>query len=346
MKIKVERMASLLFCTLCAFFLLYLFVRYLAPILLPFLFAYLCALATRGAAEKIHKKTGIGASCVRVFLLIFAVLLLSSLFFFLGFSLVGEAQALLIRWGNGTTGIEKALASLRASFHAFAERTEAGDMLENLLDSLLREGTASVFSLLSRTVQSTLFAIPRVCVFMLITLIAALYFALDLHRVSAFCAELCPQPYRARIMRFGKLLKNCLLRYMRAYALLATMTFCVLLIGFLCLRIRYAILLAVLLTLFDLLPVLGVGCALVPWGIFEIACGDGGRGFALLLLFAFIFCARQFLEPKIVGAQMGLHPLVSLFFTYAGFRLFGLAGMVLAPISAATAHKLLTDRRK
>ena len=58
--------------------------------------------------------------------------------------------------------------------------------------------------------------------------------------------------------------------------------------GLLLIGVRYAILLAALLTLFDLLPVFGLGCALVPWGLFEIAAGTSGRGFALLLLFLFL----------------------------------------------------------
>lgn len=345
MKIRIEAAASFLFCALCAVLALALFVRYLLPIVLPFAIAYLCALATRGLAEKLHRKTGMPTPFLRVLLLIFVILLLFALCFWLGFCLVNEAQTLLLRWGSGSSGAENALASLRDSLHGLAEHI-GGGALEGTVDSLLREGTSLALSLLSGVVGNALRFVPRALIFLLITLIAALYFALDLHRVSAFCASLVPDAYRKTAARTVSLFKNCLLRYVRAYALLAVLTFCMLLFGFLCIGIRYAFLTAALLTLLDLLPVLGVGFVLVPWGILSIAAGAGARGFALLLLFALMFIARQILEPKIVGAQMGLHPLVSLFFSYAGLRLFGVAGMIFAPIAASLARELFDGAGK
>ncbi len=338
MKMKIERAACFLFCALCALLAFFLLARYLLPILLPFALAYLFALATKGAADKAHAKTGIPSPILRVSLLVFFILLLFGAVFFFGFCAVREAEVLLTRFSE----IDAAVGSLRSFF----ERFGADGMIGRAFDALIGEGTAFVFSLLSGVVRNALVSLPRALIFLVITLIAALYFALDLPRVSAFCTELLPSSYRARILRSAGVLKNCLLRYLRAYALLAALTFCALLVGFLLIGIRYAILMAALLTLLDLLPILGVGSALVPWGIFELSAGHGERGFALLLLFALIFLLRQFFEPKIVGKQMGLHPLASLFFTYAGLRLFGVLGMIFAPIAAAFIYTLWHENRR
>ena len=344
MRMKVQAVAAFLFCAFSALLAFFLFVRYLLPILLPFFIAYLLALATKGLANKLHRKTRIPASFLRVFLLAFLLLLSFGLLFWVAFRLVGEAQALLVRFGSGTSEFERVLSSLCTSFYELADRFGWGEPLTELFDSLLNKGTAVAVDILSGIIGHTLFALPRALGFLLVTLIAALYFALDLQRVSTCLTELIPIGYRARVSIAVAVLKNCLRRYARAYMLLMSLTFFALLIGFLCIGIKYAFLTALLLAMLDLLPVIGVGCVLAPWGIFLIAVGEGGRGFALLLLFALMFSARQIFEPKIVGTQMGLHPLVSLFFTYAGLRFFGIVGMVSAPIFAAIIHELLSER--
>lgn len=345
MKVTLERMASLLLCTVCALFALSVFVKYLLPIVMPFALAYVCALATKGTSDKMHRKTGIPAPFLRLSLLLSFLTVLSGICFFFGFRIVNEAQELLVHMGNNPSVLEKLFSSVRDCLHTLFARIDANGVLENAFASLLRDGVSTVFSLLADTVKGALVAIPRALVFLVITLIAALYFALDLHRVHASLAELCPLSVRRRIRRVLESLKSCLLRYVRAYALLSALTFLSLLVGLWLIGVRYTLLVAALLTLLDLLPVFGVGTALIPWGIYEIAVGHAERGFALLLLFALLFVARQIAEPKIVGAQMGLHPLLSLFFTYAGLRLFGVAGMIFAPIIAAIVRDLLTDEK-
>ena len=89
-----------------------------------------------------------------------------------------------------------------------------------------------------------------------------------------------------------------------------------------------------MIALVDILPVLGVGTVLVPWGLLELLRGETGTGTGLLVLCAVMMLARQLLEPRIVGKSIGLHPLATLFAAYAGLQLFGLAGMLLGPAVA------------
>ena len=92
--------------------------------------------------------------------------------------------------------------------------------------------------------------------------------------------------------------------------------------------------LASLITLVDAFPVLGVGTVLVPWSLLELIQGNRGMGLGLLGLYALIWLIRSVLEPKLLGKELGLDPLVTLVCIYAGFRLWGLSGMLLSPIIA------------
>ena len=106
-----------------------------------------------------------------------------------------------------------------------------------------------------------------------------------------------------------------------------------LLAGFLLMGQRYALLLAAVTALVDALPVFGTGTVLLPWAAACLLLGQAPRAVALAALYAVISAVRSFLEPKVMAAQAGLPPLAALAAMYAGFRAFGVAGMILLPVA-------------
>lgn len=100
--------------------------------------------------------------------------------------------------------------------------------------------------------------------------------------------------------------------------------------GFLFLRVKYGILLAVLISLLDFLPVFGTGTALFPWAAVKLFTGEYTYAAGLLILYVVTQVSRQLIQPKIVGDSMGLPPLLTLFLLYLGFKIKGIAGMILA----------------
>ena len=82
----------------------------------------------------------------------------------------------------------------------------------------------------------------------------------------------------------------------------------------------------------DILPVIGVGTVLVPWGIVKILSGGYYQGFGLLIIFAVVSVVREILEPKIIGKSIGLHPLMTLLSMYIGLELCGFLGLISFPV--------------
>ena len=101
-------------------------------------------------------------------------------------------------------------------------------------------------------------------------------------------------------------------KFGRAYAILLSITFVELLIGFSLLRVDYALRSALLTAMVDSLPVLGTGTVLIPWAAAMLILGNCPLGIGLLMLYAIITVVRQMLEPRVVGKQIGLYPLVTL----------------------------------
>ena len=123
-------------------------------------------------------------------------------------------------------------------------------------------------------------------------------------------------------------------------------TFSLLFIGFLVLKVRYALILSALFALIDFLPVLGVGTLLIPWGAFELIRGNYTLAIGLIVMYAVIAVVRQVTEPKIIGANFGIHPLLTLFSMYLGLSLFGFTGMILGPVAAVTAKGVFSVDKK
>ncbi len=84
----------------------------------------------------------------------------------------------------------------------------------------------------------------------------------------------------------------------------------------------------------DILPILGTGAILLPWSIIAFILGNYKIGIGILLLYIVITAVRQTIEPKIVGQQIGLHPIVTLLLMYVGAQLMGVLGLLLLPIIA------------
>ena len=144
------------------------------------------------------------------------------------------------------------------------------------------------------------------------------------------------QPYLESL----KSLKNALLGWLKAQVKLSGVTFGLLTAGLLLMGIPYGLLWAFLVALLDAFPILGTGAVLVPWSLISFLQGNNLQAFGLLGLYATVTVTRTVLEPKLVGAQLGLDPLVTLVCFYAGFRLWGILGMILAPMLAVTAVQL------
>ncbi len=170
--------------------------------------------------------------------------------------------------------------------------------------------------------------------------ISSFFFAVDFPKISALLLRPFPEHLR-RTMRAGaRIARVTTLRMARSYGWMLLITFAELTAGLLALRVEGAAALAAWIALIDLLPVLGVGVVLVPWGAAALLNGAVGRGVGLLALFAVIEVVRNVLEPRIVGKSAGLSPLLTLICMTVGLGMFGIVGVFALPVAAVVGREL------
>lgn len=108
--------------------------------------------------------------------------------------------------------------------------------------------------------------------------------------------------------------------------------FAILLAGFLLIRQPYSVLLAVLLAVLDFIPIIGSGTVMVPWAVIDVLTGNCVHAVGLMVVWGIVCVFRRVAEPKAVGSQTGLSPILSLVSMYVGMRLAGVLGMILGPV--------------
>ena len=118
----------------------------------------------------------------------------------------------------------------------------------------------------------------------------------------------------------------------RSYAIIMSITFVELSIGLSIIGVDNAIVIALLIAIFDILPVLGTGGIMIPWAVITAIQGDYSMAIALFAVYIVVTIIRNIIEPKIVGSQLGLHPVATLASLFVGAQLFGAVGLFGFPI--------------
>ena len=141
-------------------------------------------------------------------------------------------------------------------------------------------------------------------------------------------------------------MRGVLGKWLLAQCKLMSITFAIVAAGLTLLRIPSSLLWALLVALVDALPILGTGTVLVPWSVVSFLQGDTPRALGILGIYITAALTRSMLEPKLLGQHLGLDPLVTLIALYIGYRLWGVGGMILAPLLTVAVLQLrLEDKR-
>lgn len=222
------------------------------------------------------------------------------------------------------------------------------DGLCHRLDVMVRDGAEQVLTTLGQRVPALLLSavssLPSVLLFVTSLLFSCYYFSADDGGLWQGFLSCLPAEWRSRTEGWRGSLAVAAKKYVRAYLALGGITFAEMFLGLTFLRVPYAFLIAWGIALIDFLPLLGTGAVLIPWAVVSFFMGDMRLGMGLLILFGVSSLVRQFTEPRLLGAELGLHPLVSLLAVYAGWKLFGVWGMMLAPFGALWAKALIRKK--
>ena len=306
-------------------------------VFMPFFAALIVALITRPLVVLLKKKLkfpNLLAAILALFIvlaLVFGVLyavvnrvvteatLLSRQFPSMMASLPDTIDEIVVKWNDYTAGFAPVIIdNINVALEDFAAS----------LTSLIMPVTQTVINAATWVASS----LPRILIFTVAFLFSCVFLVKDYDFIMHSIANQLPQSVLGRMMQVKKYAFSAMGKYLKGMAIILLITFAELFTGFLILNIQYAFLLALIISLFDIMPALGTGGILVPWGVVLLILGDARAGVSILVLYVIILVVRQFIEPKIMSSTLGTYPLITVLGMYAGYHLFGVTGLMLLPI--------------
>lgn len=213
------------------------------------------------------------------------------------------------------------------------------DSQSTLLDSLqfVGERLTDTFSTVIQGTGNGLYFIisklPNFATIFIISLLATFFISKDWERIILKLHEKIPENIHRRINQIYEGLQRALLGFLKAELKLTFITACIVFTGLLILRVEHALSIALIVWIVDFLPYIGAILIFLPWALYSFFTGDIFLGTGLSILYGLIVLQRQLIKPKILSSSIGISPLLTLFTMYVGFKLIGLIGIVLGPLT-------------
>lgn len=172
--------------------------------------------------------------------------------------------------------------------------------------------------------------LPNLLVQAIFMFLSAYFFIADKEKISTSLRKVLPQSVFDRWAWIKRLFSRAVGGYFVAQFKIMGVIAAILFVGFLILKVDYAILLALLIAFLDFIPFLGTGTAIWPWAAFQLLTGDYYMAVGLMIIYLICLLVHQLLQPKFVGDTVGMDPLTTLIFMFIGYRFSSVFGMIIA----------------
>ena len=328
----------------------YLMLKYAIGLIMPFVLALLFSSIMRPSVRVLTGRFNMNSKLAAILCDIVFFGTIGTLAVVFGLRFIGWAsERILMLPSLYTNSIEPGLRQLTANFELFLESLELPMSLA--LDDISPQLLQSIGDAVSRLSMSAVsyissFAsrLPQFIVNSVMTTIATFFMSIDYDRMTAFILRILPDKAQGTVLEIRRYFVNTMRQYGKSYLLILLMTFSEIFIGLLLLRAENAFVIAAITAALDIIPVFGTGAVVIPWAILSFIQGNNFMAVGLIILYLIITIVRQIMEPRIIGIQVGIHPLATLMGMFVGVSLLGILGMFAFPIIIAITTELLRAR--
>lgn len=316
---------------------------YLCPKLLgflwPFVAGWFIAMLANPLRNFLEKKIKLSKKFGSALIIIIALAAIIGLLYFLVMKLIQQVQAfymdapkmleeIKVQFDGLVTWIQPRLEQLGFNFEILAK----GEELYNSLLNVLTEGVKGISGNGIQYAGGVAKGVTNGFVSAIVMLLSSYFFLVEREEIFRVCHEKTPKSIQEKILLIKDHIFLALGGYVKAQIKIMFIIMVLLFIGLSVIGVSYAFLLAIIISIWDVLPFLGTGMILVPWAIVKFLNYEFQKGVMLVVLYIICLLARQVLQPKIIGDSIGLKPLPTLFLIYVGLKLGGFIGFILAMI--------------
>ncbi|WP_077613379.1 sporulation integral membrane protein YtvI [Clostridium sp. Marseille-P2415] len=302
---------------------------------LPFVIGWVISVIANPLVRFLEKRVKIVRKHSSMLIVIAVLALIIAAFYFLFAKLIAEASGLIgdlpMYYESAWVEVQKMLLKLEGLLQFLPQGVQ--DSVNQFFTHMGEYLNVMVQKIASPTViaaGNVVKSIPAALVYTIVTIFSSYLFIVDRDKIMGVFHRYMPDGGTKYYRYLRKDVKHLVGGYFLAQFKIMFIIAAVLAAGFLVLGVDYALLLAVIIAILDFLPILGTGTILIPWAVIRLVSGQYAFGFGLIVIYVLTLVLRQVIQPKIVGDTMGLDPLMTLLFLYLGFKVSGIAGMILA----------------
>lgn len=305
-------------------------------IFMPFVLAYAVSLFANNLADALQSRFRLPRSISAILVIFLTVGVIGGIVGGVIWKVIEEIKQLYENFPSVYANIQSSWNKISDNLsYIFEQLPYNVQQSVNSLHEQFMDGLASVVkdTQVFKTAGDIAKRLPSILV-SVITFILSLYFMIsDSKQVNEFLKRHVPKNVQERVSQLKTEIKKYMGGYLRAQMIMMGISFVILIIGLLILRVDYALIIAIAIAIFDALPFFGSGAVLIPWAIVSFLSGSTSTGVTLLIIYLSVLLMRQLIEPKIVGKSIGMHPLLTLMSMYAGYRVFSIGGLILGPLT-------------
>lgn len=318
----------------------YLAFKYIAPILLPFIIAFVLVFLLRKPLNALAKKFNLNKSkkLLALIILILFYLVVGGLIVWAVVGLIVCAQSLSVYITQIYDGVIlplfKSISSGELDIIAQLPAEFAGvfEMVVNNISTSLEAILSGLVSILVSFLSNIISSIPNFFISVVLCIISSFFIMADYERITGFMYRVMDEKALGYYNDIRSFLKNKLWVIIISYVKIMSITFVELSIAFVIIGVNNPLLIALAIAVFDILPVFGTGGVMLPWALINLIQGNYMMAIELFVVYIIITIIRNIIEPKIVGAELGLHPVVTLASMLVGVKFFGVIGLFGLPI--------------
>ncbi len=308
---------------------------YLLWLFMPFIIAYILSLLVNPLAGTLQKRFRFPRSIAAIIVVILTVGVAGGIVTAAVWKIVDEVKGFY-------NDFPEIYENIRITWYAIS------DSLSNILDMLpdnfreivdnFSEQTMDCLADFAKNTEIVRSAgnaakkVPSVFISILVFIISLYFMISDSEAVAKAVKKPFTPTFIERISGLRCEIKKYVGGYVKAQLLIMCISFVILLVGFSLVGVNYALIIAIITAVVDALPFFGSGLVLLPWAVISFITGNIGGGVGFLIIYLSVIFTRQMVEPKIVGKNIGMHPLITLMSMYVGYRVFSIGGMIVGPL--------------
>ena len=314
----------------------------LLSLLSPFVLALIFAWMLNPGVRWLQRKTGISRKAVSLVLVVLVFAVIGGVLFGLGWiavdqvrSLFDNQQSVLDDLLDGIVRVVNSLEGWLTGLGGIVPKgvlTTSGDLINAIMDWVQGLDLPGWLTEMAGQAPSMAANLSGFAVALVVFMMASYFITGDYPRLRFELTERVPLVARDFCRSVKDIFMSAFGGYIKSQLILSTGVFLILAVGFLLMRQPYGLLLALGLAVLDFIPIIGAGTVMVPWAVVDMVLGQYSEAAALMTVWGVIVLFRRFAEPKVLGDQTGLSPILSLVGIYLGMKAGGVLGMVVGPL--------------